>query len=358
MRKDLLLDSGLLLSSLLDLHKASAPLDRLCALYDRVWYEASGKSALERSLRNLGFLAGKLAPIYPESICDPSTGESELLEATVREGLRRGPIIHALHNYQILKGGGWTSPEETLRYVIHLLLLARQLRADLAFWPPRQQLFTSLFSEAGLDISTATSDAGLREITTSPCTFPYLPSRTITSSETCFTLVTVESAASSDDRSFETAIMDPGSSDRGRQIFISYSHKDTRWLQLLLVHLKPLVRSGSLAAWSDQDIEAGDAWLEQIREALRSSGAAVLIVTPNFLASDFIMNEELPFLVARARRGEMKLFWIAATASLYRETELSRIQALNDPAKPLDTLAPPARQKELVAMCEQILKGT
>jgi len=351
MDKALLLDNGLLLASLVDFRdRDHAKLKRLCAPYARVLYEASGRSAIERTLQKISFLAGKLVPIHPHNFSNPPTPESKLLETTVHECLRRGPLVHALHAYQIAKGGGNTAPEETLRYVIHLLLLARQFRADLAHWQPRQELFLTLFSEAGLDITTETQEGGHRKITTSVCVFPYLPRRK-GNGDTRFTLVAVE-----DDTVDEQATVLVGSEEPSRgQVFISYSHRDARWLQLLNIHLKPLIRNGSLAAWSDKDIEAGKAWLDQIWAAMASARAAILIVTPNFLASDFIMNEELPFLLERARRDGMKIFWIAVSASLYQETELAKLQSVNNPARPLDCLAPPVRQRELVDICKQII---
>src|SRR4051812_41086140 len=85
--------------------------------------------------------------------------------------------------------------------------------------------------------------------------------------------------------------------------FISYSHKDKVFLEQLLTHLKPLQRAGRVSAWSDKQLEPGSKWQDEIAKALDLTKVAVLLVTKDFLASDFIHENELGPLLRQAEQG-------------------------------------------------------
>jgi len=118
------------------------------------------------------------------------------------------------------------------------------------------------------------------------------------------------------------------------KIFISYSHKDKEWLNRLQVHLKPLVRDETIDLWDDTRIQTGDRWREEIRQAIESSQAAVLLLSADFCASDFIAKDELPpLLEAEKNRG---LFIFPVIVKPFREIPaLNQFQAANPEAKPL-----------------------
>ncbi len=92
------------------------------------------------------------------------------------------------------------------------------------------------------------------------------------------------------------------------KVFISYSHKDEIWKDRLLTHLSVLDYEGLLHVWTDRRIEVGAAWQAKINEAMSDSRVAVLLVTANFLTSEFILNQEVrPLLELHAQRGMLVL---------------------------------------------------
>jgi hypothetical protein len=140
-------------------------------------------------------------------------------------------------------------------------------------------------------------------------------------------------------------------------VFISYSHKDKLWLEKLQTILMPLVRNETIALWDDTKIPVGATWANEIENAIASSRVAVLLVTPNFLASKFIASKELPRILSAHRQRGLVVFWISVSAALYNVTELAKFQAANDPSRPLDSLPASEQNQVLVQLAEKIARA-
>lgn len=141
------------------------------------------------------------------------------------------------------------------------------------------------------------------------------------------------------------------------KVFICYSHEDQRWLDELLLHLKPLEDRNLLDCWSDQEIAPGRQWQSEIERALRSAKVAVLLVSPDFLASSFIAERELPPLLEAADQGDLTILWLPVSASNYKHTELVEYQAAHPPERPLDRLRKSERQQAFVDISDRILRA-
>jgi TIR domain len=131
-----------------------------------------------------------------------------------------------------------------------------------------------------------------------------------------------------------------------KKVFISYSHQDMDWLEQLKKWLKPLEQSGLLEFWDDSKIEAGEDWRQAIKDAMASARLAVLLVSQNFLASDFIPSAELTPILEQAESDGVAVLWIALSESTYEGSPIERFQAVNDPKMPLDTLEPKDLNKQ------------
>ena len=138
--------------------------------------------------------------------------------------------------------------------------------------------------------------------------------------------------------------------------FVSYSHADKECLHRLQVHLRPLERENLVDIWADTRIKVGERWKDQIQTALDDAAVAILLISADFLASDFIVDNELPPLLAAAeQRGTLILPVILKPCRFEREDHLSQFQAINSPSEPLLKLND-IEQEEIYAKVAEIVE--
>ncbi len=142
----------------------------------------------------------------------------------------------------------------------------------------------------------------------------------------------------------------------GLDVFISYAHKDAKWLDRFNTMLSPLVRDGRIKTWSDQDISASQNWRDEIDPALRMCRSGLLLVSPEFLASEFIMKNELPYLLRAREEGRARLIIAVLSACAWDETPLKDIQGAHDLGKPLDGLRKAKCNEVINSICRELMK--
>lgn len=84
------------------------------------------------------------------------------------------------------------------------------------------------------------------------------------------------------------------------RIFVSYAHTDALHANLLRRHLEPLLKTANdmqLELWQDVNLLPGESWNLRIKEALNTSDAGLLLVSPSFLTSTYIQETELKHLL-------------------------------------------------------------
>lgn len=103
-------------------------------------------------------------------------------------------------------------------------------------------------------------------------------------------------------------------------VFVSHAEKDRKWLDRLRVSLRFFEAQG-LRTWDRTRIPPGHAWRDETDQALQSTRVAILLLSPDFLATDFIMREELPRLLAAAPQGLVQILPVLVRPCLYKFTE-------------------------------------
>ena len=140
-----------------------------------------------------------------------------------------------------------------------------------------------------------------------------------------------------------------------RSIFISYSHADEYWLERLKIHLRPLEREGEIEYWDDTKIRPGALWRDEIRTAIEKSRVAVLLISADFLASEFISANELPpLLEAAAAEGAVILPVLVSPCRFMKTPSLSRFQSVNAPSEPLIGISRAQSEATLVKVIDAV----
>jgi hypothetical protein len=139
------------------------------------------------------------------------------------------------------------------------------------------------------------------------------------------------------------------------RVFISYCKADRDpWLHRLLVHLKPLTRAFGIEVFSDISIDIGEDWFVRIEEALNSSQVAILLISADFLASDFINREELPRILNNAQgRGLIILPIIVSSCSFMAHQMLLKFQVVN-PDAPLKDISEGEQESTFRKVAERV----
>src|SRR5262245_58363439 len=140
------------------------------------------------------------------------------------------------------------------------------------------------------------------------------------------------------------------------KIFIGCSHKDREWSERLQAHLKDSQCRGFVDVWEDTRIYSGSNWLGEVKIALNSASIAVLLVSADFLASDFIAKKEFPLLLAEAGNDGVEIISVILSPSNFDQIEsFARFQAVCFESEPLIGLPKHKQEETLVKVSSHIL---
>ena len=113
------------------------------------------------------------------------------------------------------------------------------------------------------------------------------------------------------------------------KIFVSYSHKDEKFKDELVTMLAGLQRRGIVDTWQDRRISPGDEWNKSIQDAMNECDLSLLLVSPDYIASRFIQEEEQPKLLERSKEMQTRVIPIIIRPCKWQsEPVLKDLQAL------------------------------
>src|ERR1700676_3238407 len=119
------------------------------------------------------------------------------------------------------------------------------------------------------------------------------------------------------------------------EVFFSYAHEDEMWRIELEKHLSNLQRKGLIAAWHDRKIAPGTEWANEIDTHLKTAQLILLLISSDFLASDYCWGVELQEAMRRQHAGEARVIPIILRPTDWDETPFAKLQALPTDGKPV-----------------------
>ncbi|BAY21381.1 TIR protein [Calothrix sp. NIES-2100] len=119
------------------------------------------------------------------------------------------------------------------------------------------------------------------------------------------------------------------------KVFFSYSHKDEALRDELATHLSLMKRQGVIEAWHDREISAGSEWANAIDDNLNDADIILLLVSANFLASDYCYDKEMTRAMERHERKEARVIPIILKPTDWNGAPFGKLQALPKNAQPV-----------------------
>jgi internalin A len=108
----------------------------------------------------------------------------------------------------------------------------------------------------------------------------------------------------------------------------SYSHKDETLRNELETHLKLLQRQGLIETWNDRQIEAGDEWRQKIDENLERADIILLLISADFIASDYCYDKEMGRALERHDQKEARVIPVILRDCSWTSAPFGKLQAL------------------------------
>ena len=121
-------------------------------------------------------------------------------------------------------------------------------------------------------------------------------------------------------------------------LFYSYAHEDETLREELAGHLKIMERRGVIRPWHDRCLAPGEKWDDEINTQLTTADLVLLLVSKDFIQSDYIWSHELAIAMKRHERGEASVVPVMLRAVDITDAPFAALQEV--PADHCSTLLP------------------
>ena len=115
---------------------------------------------------------------------------------------------------------------------------------------------------------------------------------------------------------------------RSVKVFISYAHEDNALRDQLVKHLAILKRQGTIRTWHDREIVPGTDWAGQIDAHLETAQLILLLISPDFVSSDYCYEVELKRALERHEAGQAMVIPVILRPVMWSNTPFAKLQAL------------------------------
>jgi len=119
------------------------------------------------------------------------------------------------------------------------------------------------------------------------------------------------------------------------KLFVSYSRRDSAFLDDFKTHIAGLKRNNLIEEWTDQQIKPGEVWEKTLKRELETADIIIFLVSPDFIASDYIHDVEVDKAIERHNKGELIIVPVIIRSCDFESTKLNIFQALPKNAEPV-----------------------
>lgn len=119
------------------------------------------------------------------------------------------------------------------------------------------------------------------------------------------------------------------------EVFCCYAREDQVMLEHLKKHLTPLQRQGQITIWSDTNLNAGVEWEKELHQHLESADLILLLISPDFMASDYCYSIEMGRAIVRQNEGSAQVIPILLRSTFWQNASFAKLQIIPTNANPV-----------------------